>query len=786
MGIIRQLDYETAVLVAAGEMIERPASVVKELVENSVDAGATKITVEIQKGGVGLIRVTDNGCGIAKEDLPLSIKRNATSKIRTSADISAIMTLGFRGEALASIAACAKFRIRSKRPEDDVGNELYIAPGMESPTLNEAPMPNGTTMIVEELFANIPARRKFLRRDASEASAVSDVFEKLALSNPAVAMNLIIDGKQKINTPGDGDLKHTIYAIKGAEFASKLIEVDHDAGVFLQTGLRITVKGYIGTPDNNYSMRSNQIFFVNGRCVNSNCMRSGLDAGYSSYIEASKFPACVLFVNVPPEFVDVNIHPTKLEVKFASDRIMFEVMHNSVKSALSVAIPRPMLDLTGKSVSEASYSIMKSLNAFVPHKDPGEPAVKKPVYNNLRNIKEGQLSLSDMDITTDAPYDEPPTEPVKAETVKAEPVKTEPVPTVRETAVSVPELPRNADEKPVKKYDLTLDADPMPLHGYNEYQLLRRDEPSAPSHDTQEVFLEAIPPALDATMTADKGKPPAPQTMYLGEIPPEIEQQLSSPKQKCIKPAKLLGQMSDEEFDLLRKEYERSEKKDYGNIPDIPTPDDLTAERRARIEAARRKVPEYKLIGEAFLSYVFVEVEDKVMIIDKHAAHERIIFEDMRANMKRKLSIGESASQLLLAPLEVELTPTLADTASEFYSDIAAVGFEYTASESRASITAIPSELDTNAAKAFFETIVDRLASGLGTAAMTRESIFEKALYQASCKAAIKIGREYDEAHLKYIIEKLLTLDDIKVCPHGRPVAFEMTKSTIEHSFKRL
>jgi len=774
VGIIRQLDYETAVLVAAGEMIERPASVVKELMENSIDAGATKITVEIQKGGVGLIRVSDNGCGMAKEDLPLSIKRNATSKIRTSLDISSIMTLGFRGEALASIAACAKFRIRSKRSEDEVGCELMIAPGMDGPTLTDAPMPNGTTMIVEELFANIPARRKFLRRDSSEASAVSDLFEKLAISNPGVAMNLIIDGKPKFNTPGDGDLRHAIYAIKGSEFASKLIEVNYksDGKGLSYADLNVSVKGYIGTPENNFSVRSNQIFYVNGRCVQSGCIRAGLDAGYATYIEASKFPACVIFVEVPPEFVDVNIHPTKLEVKFASEKAMFEALYNAVRGALEVSIPVPKLNLEGKDASDVSYELLKSINAFVPLKNPGESPDPKPVYNNMRNVKSGQLSVSDVlhgDTTGGArAYEMPRSEPsgsVNDKTVCP-----------HETRIS-----ENIQERPSLQNTSSTDN-----KGLREFLLVRQDTPSAPGHETQEVFLESIPPELDLAMTAEKGQPPKPQNMYLGEVPPEIEHQLSLPREKCVKPGKLLSQMTPEEFDVLRKEFEASEKAETRNLPDIPSPADFSADRAVTRERSRKKLPEYKLIGEAFLSYVFVEVGDKVMIIDKHAAHERIIFEEMRANMKNKLNDLDTPKQLLLAPLEIEFTATLADTASEYREDICAIGFEFQAENNRIILTAIPTEFDTSAAKEFFETVVDRLASGMGSAAMTRESIFEKALYQASCKAAIKIGREYDEAHLKYIIEKLLTLDDIKVCPHGRPVAFEMTKSTIEHSFKRI
>jgi len=755
MGIIRQLDYETAVLVAAGEMIERPMSVVKELMENSIDAGATKLTVEIQGGGIRLIRVSDNGCGMAKEDLPLAIKRNATSKIRTSDDIASIMTLGFRGEALASIAACADFRIRSKRKEDAIGCELTCGPGIETPILRDAPMADGTTMIVENLFESIPARRKFLKKDTGEASMVTDLFEKLAISNPGVAMSLIIDGKLRYNTPGDGDLRHAIYAIKGAEFASKLLELNYknDIKVYGSSDVNISVKGYIGSPDNNHGFRTNQIFYVNGRNVRSVCLMKALEQSFTSYMEASRYPVCAMFVEVPPQFVDVNIHPTKLEVKFQSEKAVFEAVYYAVRGALEKAIPRPKLDLTGMTVSEASYAMYKQLNAFVPIKAEDEKPTPRPVYNNQRNVKVGQLSINDIPEDTN-----PSTEPQ---------TQTE----------SVREM----------------------VGGLHEFELVQRDTPSGKASVTQEVFLEAIPSELDEKMTADRGKPVEPQKMYLGDIPPEIDAQLSAPREKCIKPDKLPSLMTKEEFEELRRAHNESDGIPKPLYPDIPTPEDFlpalsqqekaalpkVTEAPADIEAPK-KAPEYKIIGEAFLSYVIVEVGDKVMIIDKHAAHERIIFEELRANMKRQLISGDSPKQMLLAPITVELGASLADTADEYASDISAVGFDFDIQSEKASITAIPTELETVQAKEVFETILSNLDSGLAGAALTRELIFEKALYQASCKGAIKIGREYSEEHLKYVIEKLLTLDDIKVCPHGRPVAFEMTKSQIEHNFKRL
>ncbi len=741
MGIIRQLDYETAVLVAAGEMIERPLSVVKELVENSIDAGATRVTVEIQNGGVTLIRCSDNGCGMAKEDLPLSIMRNATSKIRTSQDIASIMTLGFRGEALASIAAVSDLRIRSKRKEDKYGTELEIHPGMDTPTLTEAPMSDGTTIIVENLFANLPARRKFLKKDQVEASHVADLFERLALSNPGVAMTLIIDGKIRYNTPGDGDLFHAIYSACGADFANKLIELSYKSDVKLYGGgsVNVTIRGYVGTPDNNFGNRQNQIFYVNGRHVRSRCLQAALEEGYTSYLDSSRFPAAVLFVGVPPEFVDVNIHPTKLEVKFVAEKPIFEAVFYAVRGALERHIPRPKMELEGKSVNDVSYELAKQLTAFVPIEDKNEPA-EKHVYNNQRNVKKGQISFADL-LRTPADSDAKDT------------------------------LPRTPEIVAVPGSESTV-----------EFKMAQMNEPSVGS-DLQKMFLEPLPQALDDKMSVLDGTPVEGQKMLLEKVATEVDELLLDPHVKSVVTDKQPSRMSNDEF----AEYRRTHTNDvsHTSLPDVPTEADFKSYPRVNVTGEVKVVPEYKILGEAFLSYLFIEVGDRVMIIDKHAAHERIIFEELKANLKKSLASGDIPKQLLLTPLAIQMSAELADTVREYERDICAVGYEFSVSDRAVDITAIPTSLELVAARDTFETIADKLASGTGSAEITRDTLFEKALYQASCKAAVKIGREYGIEHLKWICDKLLVLDDIKVCPHGRPVAFEMTKAAIERQFKR-
>ena len=363
MGVINQLDIQVANLIAAGEVVDRPASACKELLENAIDAGATKVTLEIKNGGSSLIRVSDNGCGMSRDDLPLSIKRHATSKIKNAGDLAAIMTLGFRGEALAAIASVSHLRILSKRREDEYGALLDSEPGKE-PVLSDAAISDGTTILVEDLFANVPARRKFLKKDQTEAMAVAATLEKVALSYPSIAIKLIIDGQPRFETAGDGKLKNTIYALYGREFASRLIELGRDAD-------GISIDGYIGTPENVRANRNYQNVFINGRFVKSKCAQAALEQAFTSYIPSDKFPACVMNIGLSPELVDVNIHPSKLEVKFTNERSVFEAVYYAVRGALEKRIPRPQLNFPGKDASEFSYEVMKTLNAFVPIEERG-------------------------------------------------------------------------------------------------------------------------------------------------------------------------------------------------------------------------------------------------------------------------------------------------------------------------------------------------------------------------------------------------------------------------------
>ena len=655
MGQINVLDFQVANLIAAGEVVERPASAVKELIENAVDAGAKNVTVEIKRGGISFIRVTDDGCGMDADDLPVAILRHATSKIKDASDLDGITTLGFRGEALAAIASVSRLRIMSRRKRKQMGTSLEALYG-EIIDLSESGMPEGTTVIVEELFANVPARRKFLKRDASEAMACAAVAEKAALANPKIAIKFISDGTMKFSTSGDGKLKNAIYSVLGREFASKMTEVrDMSDG--------ISVSGYISRPDSVRANRNFENFFINGRYVKSRTAMSALEQAYESFIPSEKFPCCVLNIDIHPTFVDVNVHPTKLEVKFSNERLVFDAVYSAVRNTLLQKLDRPALNMNSPSVSAEDIALA---NAFVPifdHKS--EPPAQRYQHATI----------------FDSSADEP--------------------------EVSVPRVDNSA-------YD-------------------REQTPAFPWESGQEKTHTYTVDAANLT------RAPETVTQY-------TETQVRS--------------------DVIMNS-------------DLPR-----AVKEIKIETSVAPKPvEYRIIGEAFNSYVIVEVGEKVLIIDKHAAHERINFERMKRNLNR----GGGETQMLLAPIEMMLDPQGYSAVKEHSSDLSSLGYELIFDDGRHTVglAGYPAELEEESACDLIDELCDKLTNGSGTVRTAFDSLLESALYQASCKASIKAGHIEDEGHIKWICDNLLALPDIKFCPHGRPVAMELTKSEIEKQFKR-
>lgn len=664
MGKINVLDTQVANLIAAGEVVERPASAVKELLENAIDAGAGKITLEIKNGGISLIRVTDDGCGMTKDDALVCVKRHATSKISCAADLDGIATLGFRGEALAAISSVSKMRIMTRTKNSPTGIIIEFNAG-NPVSVEEAGCPEGTSVIVEELFANVPARRKFLKRDAAETAAVAAVAEKIALSRPDISLRFIADGNLRFLTAGDGKLADVIYAVLGRDFAKKLAPV-HD----MTEG--VSVSGFIGTPENCRGNRNYENFFINGRYVRCKTACAALEQAFSSYIPSDKYPACVICLEINPAFVDVNVHPQKMEVKFSNERPVFNAVYCAVRNTLMNRIDRPRLaDSEPTRLSGDSYRL----------------------YNDIISVK------------TDT--DE--------------------------------EAARIADERErlrAKYEQITVRAEAKEPVPYYE------------------------PPADVPKKSAD-----IPETFQAVSGQPQVLPDITVPQINDHQPP--VGTLPD--ADMLRE-----------NVPDIfPAP--VTP---PESEPEPPAVPWYRIAGVIFNTYVFVELEDRMLIIDKHAAHERIIFEKLRQNMKS----GDPASQLLLLPVELTLTPEELAAAEEYRDELYRIGYTFSCADDgkTALIIAYPSALDTAQAKDMFTVLAAQLADGTGDVGTSRERTYEKALYQASCKAAVKGGREDLPENIRWIAEQVLTRSEIRYCPHGRPVAFEMTKSQFEKRFERI
>ena len=662
MGKINVLSFAVANLIAAGEVVDRPASAVKEMLENSIDAGATRITVEIQNGGVSFIRVCDNGCGMEPDDLPIAVRRHATSKIKVAEDLESVETLGFRGEALAAIASVSDMRIISKTAEAEYGAMLEVKAG-NIIALTERACATGTTIIVENLFANVPARRKFLKRDVTEASAVSVWVEKIALSQPSIAIKLIVDGSVKFETAGDGELKSAIYSIYGRDFANRLIYVCTEID-------GVGVKGYIGRSDNFKSNRNFQNFFINKRFIKSKTAMAALEQAYSSYIPSEKFPCCVLDIRVNPRAVDVNVHPAKLEVKFSNEKPVFDAIYYTVKTALEDDITKPDIEFAKKRQPE----FKNRSNAFVAVED------ERKTFENLK------ISFSD------APNKTPQT------TTAA-----------NEPTVSVPEL-KSGFTAP--KTEAVMVENPK----------------------TEILKTEAIANNGIAKNTIISEKKSEPISSVENNAPVCTEKKFETVSAPAAEP-----------------------------------------------QPARVSKVDYKLLGEAFNSYLFVENDDRVLIIDKHAAHERIIFEDLR----EKLSAVETSSQLIMIPVEVMLTSDEISALESYKNEIEKIGFALEFKKHSVLVSALPTNISINAVDEMIITFADRIINETGNIEVSKNIIFERALYQASCKAAIKAGREYPKEHVEWLVDKLMQLQDITFCPHGRPIAIEMSKNHLDHQFER-
>ncbi len=685
MARINVLPFSVANLIAAGEVVDRPASVIKELMENAIDAGATRLTVEIQNGGVTFMRVTDNGCGMSADDLPVAIRRHATSKIKDASDLDGILTLGFRGEALAAIAAVSDMRILSKTKDASYGMMLE-AHGGEIVSLTEQGCSDGTSVIVENLFANVPARRKFLKKDITESMAVMANVEKIALSNPQIAMRLVVDGNIKLDTAGDGNLKNTIYAIFGREFASRMIEVESE-------NEGISVRGFIGRTDNFKANRNYQNFFINGRFIKSKTATAALEQAYVSYMPPEKFPCCVLCLSINPARVDVNVHPAKLEVKFSSEKAVFEAVYYTVRTALENNVSRPSMQLDLGSRKKNSFANVGR------------------VSDSKTPVSEGrQESLQSRQLSYDLEG------------------KTQPQPQIRMTAEDFRRqyAEQSKKEHVPPKSNLAVSHKPM----------------------------ESVPPVQQSVQTEirEKAEKVVERPISKSTFPPMPEEAKSSVSP--IPPVK-------------------------PRVEETPAPRE---ESKTTLQTDTAPLPSYRIVGEVFHSYVIVETVDKMLLIDKHAAHERILFEQLKSAMQAQ----KGCSQMLMLPIDVMMTSGEVEALRQYEGELESMGFLLRFARNTVSADAIPEEVSPAAVPDMLQSMAGRILTETGNAKLTRDILFEKALYQAACKAAIKAGRAYADEHVEWIVKKLMECPDITFCPHGRPVAMELSHHALDRQFERL
>ena len=677
---INILDRETAELIAAGEVIERPASVVKELVENSIDAGATAITVEIQHGGVRLIRVTDNGCGIEREDVPKAFLRHATSKVLRPEDLDRIGTLGFRGEALASICAVSECEILTRAAAEEIGTRYTLA-GECAGELAEAGCPVGTTVTVKNLFYNVPARMKFLKKDSTEGTAVATLIDRLALSHPEIAFKLIRDRETKLATPGSGDLLATIFAVYGNEFGRGLIPVECESGP-------IRVSGYLARPECCRPSRSMEHFFINRRYVKSVTMMAAVEESYRNHIMVGKFPGCIIELTIDPAQVDVNVHPAKLEVKLSDERSVFDAVVNACRGALSrmnrtVAVR----DVGGKRFSEFELyhrpaEGTQTRMTAEQYRQMAESLPEKKTYGGVSMLSSGGSSRYGSSLppkgTSYGMGEQPPAEPRKWEPKQETPIKTENE-TAEKAIDDIAEAPPAAAEKPEL----------------------------APQEPKQEAM--AAEPA----------------------VPDEHEPE------------------PIEEAPTVAGEEETTE-------------------------------PEYRLIGEVFATYLLAEHGNELLLIDKHAAHERILFN----RLKRQHRSGRVERQMLLVPLTVELAREQYDAAMQNPDCFERAGFAVEDfGEGCLRVREVPAVLEDVPAEDLLCELCERLLQRSG---MDEEAIYDELYHSAACKAAIKGNIPSMEQEQQELLRLLKEDPTVRNCPHGRPVAVVITRRELERMFGRI
>lgn len=769
MGNIVLLDDLTINKIAAGEVIERPASVIKEMVENSIDAGANNITVEIKNGGISYIRVSDNGKGIAPDDLEIAFERHATSKIRKAEDLDVVTSMGFRGEALASIAAIANVEMTSKTESQDTGYKITVEAG-NILDKQEVGCQTGTTIVVQNLFFNTPVRYKFLKKDYTEAGYIEDVITRIALVNPNIAIKLINTGKTVIQTNGNGDMKSVIYSIYGKDVATGILPVDY-------TYEDIEITGVIGKPEIARSNRSNQLFFVNKRYIKDKMLTAATEQAYKGLIPIGKYGFVVLNINMNPSKVDVNVHPAKLEVRFEEENKIFQSIYHAIKNTLLkselVADTEKSSERSEQVKNEPSkglFDFRKNETKKIEQYNDEESKIK----TNVGQVEHGE-NFSNINIGQGGPVN---TADILEQLKK-----------MKEN------LQKQIENKP--KIDVEVQENEQKNESEQLNQEDEKENKVADENNNNKIEDNKIENIEDSEKKLEEEK----QNIE-GILPVETKQNVEETVVTETKPEEKLEEIKEQIKKLENINYEETTPQDFNTMYEklfgrkpieneqLPeeqpkenknTAVDLIKDNISVFEQREEyKKPIYKFIGIAFNTYIIIEMDKEMYIIDQHAAHERIMYEKVKKNYYSEYS---KDSQMLLLPDVITLTHKEMEIAKDNMDLFKNAGFSLEEfGDNTIKLTGVPTVcLDIDNKELFLETL-DEINTIARTAKQEKE---ERFIVTVACKAAVKANMVLDKAEVENLMDKLLELPNPFTCPHGRPTAIKMSKYDIERKFAR-
>ena len=796
MGNIVLLDDLTINKIAAGEVIERPASVIKEMLENSIDAGATNITIEIKNGGISYIRITDNGKGIPEDDMEMAFERHATSKIRSAEDLSTVTSMGFRGEALASIAAIAKVEMISKTADQENGYKVVVEGGnvLEK---SEAGSPVGTSITVTNLFYNTPVRYKFLKKDYTEAGYIEDIVTRIALVHPEIAIKLINTGKTIIQTNGNNDLKTVIYSIYGKDVAGGLIETD-----YMYEGIHIY--GVIGKPEIARSNRANQIFFVNKRYIRDKSLSSAAERAYKGMIPIGKFAFLVLNLDMNPTKVDVNVHPAKLEVRFEEENVVFKGVYHAIKEALLKAElvadtdhtsskKREQSGLFGNGVNKEETIVEQIYKARQAH---GIPTIerKSPEQEIKIENKTTETPVAGINNNSSIPEIEKSQEVLrKLQEIKEKLIQESPELKAKLEEENRLKLEENAKiEQPEELEKIEEPTKEIEYNKVEEEKVLSVEEEEVPyavkemQKNKEETPKEEQQPKVDLLEEIAKANQ---RPIDLKE---EVEKALEKPTEETVvQETNNTDNTGNSEYSKEFEEMylklfgtkpvrghniEETEKKEEENVDDITTLGNVSVFDNME----EYKKPTYKFIGIVFKTYIIIEIDKEMYIIDQHAAHERILYEKVKQNYYND---ENKDSQLMLLPDIITLTHkemTIAKDNMEMFRKAGFMLEEF--GENTIKLTGVPEMcLDLETKELFLETL-DEINSVARTA---KQEVEERFIATIACKAAVKANMALTKEEVDSLMNELLSLPNPFTCPHGRPTAIKMSKYDIERKFAR-